>query len=222
VTGDSVAWACAKAASSYFGTTGTGYTSITAASYLIFVSGGTASESNLWDHLNVIQYIGYHIGQMVSRSKWEDPNALSTWMKMGVKSTANHEHGDAGTFQIYYKGMLPNDGGVYSNFGHYQTRYYHQSTVSHNGLLIANPALADPKSGQDATKWYTGSQIIRQSVTNWLESSACDIGTVTGVEYDDTIVRQIVECIKVYKDGKIEVIFGGGYTIADNLGGINI
>ncbi len=183
VTGDPVAWACAKAASSDFGTTGTGYTSITAASYLILVSGGTASESNLWDHLNVIQYNGYHIGQMVSRSKWEDPNAPSTWMKMGVKSTANHEHGDAGTFQIYYKGMLSNDGGVYSNFGHYQTRYYHQSTVSHNGLLIANPALADPKSGQDATKWYTGSQIIRQSVTNWLESSTCDIGTVTGVEY---------------------------------------
>ena len=35
--------------------------------------------------------------------------------------------------------------------------------------------------------------------------------------YDDTIVRQMVECIKVYHDGKIEIIFGGGYTIEETL-----
>ncbi len=183
VTGDPLAWSCARAASTDFGTTGTGYTSITASAYLILVSGGTASEKNLWDHLDVIQYNGYHMGQLVSRAQWEDTSAPSTWMKMGVKTTSNHEHGDAGTFQIYYKGMLSNDGGVYSNYGHYQTRYYHQSTVSHNGLLIADPALANPKSSQDGTKWYTGSQVIRQSVTDWLDSTVCDIGVVTGMEY---------------------------------------
>lgn len=31
------------------------------------------------------------------------------------------------------------------------------------------------------------------------------------LEYDDVIVRQMVECIKVYPDGKLEIIFGGGY-----------
>ena len=36
-------------------------------------------------------------------------------------------------------------------------------------------------------------------------------------EYDDSIVRQMVECIKVYHDGHIEVIFGGGYTIEEKL-----
>ena len=35
--------------------------------------------------------------------------------------------------------------------------------------------------------------------------------------YDDTIVRQMVECIKVYHDGRIEIIFGGGYTIEEAL-----
>ncbi len=35
--------------------------------------------------------------------------------------------------------------------------------------------------------------------------------------YDDTIVRQMVECIKVYKDGKIDIIFGGGYKVNENL-----
>ena len=31
--------------------------------------------------------------------------------------------------------------------------------------------------------------------------------------YDDSIVRQMIECIKVFKDGKLLVIFGGGYEI---------
>ena len=33
--------------------------------------------------------------------------------------------------------------------------------------------------------------------------------------YDDSIVRQMVECIKVYKDGRIQIILGGGYEIEE-------
>ena len=36
-------------------------------------------------------------------------------------------------------------------------------------------------------------------------------------EYDDSVVRQMVECIKVYHDGRIEVIFGGGHTFEESL-----
>jgi len=39
--------------------------------------------------------------------------------------------------------------------------------------------------------------------------------------YDDlteTIVRQMIECIKVFNDGKIEVIFGGGYSFEEMIG----
>lgn len=35
--------------------------------------------------------------------------------------------------------------------------------------------------------------------------------------YDDSVVRQMVECIKVYHDGRIEVIFGGGVTIEEEI-----
>ena len=35
--------------------------------------------------------------------------------------------------------------------------------------------------------------------------------------YDDSIVRQMIECIKVYSNGKITVIFGGGYTIDEYI-----
>lgn len=36
--------------------------------------------------------------------------------------------------------------------------------------------------------------------------------------YDDSIVRQMIECIKVFKDGRLLVIFGGGYEIEVSLG----
>ena len=36
-------------------------------------------------------------------------------------------------------------------------------------------------------------------------------------EYDDSIVRQMIECIKVYKDGRLTIIFGGGYEVEETL-----
>ena len=37
------------------------------------------------------------------------------------------------------------------------------------------------------------------------------------MEYDDSIVRQMVECIKVYPGGKLEIIFGGGYLVEETV-----
>jgi len=36
-------------------------------------------------------------------------------------------------------------------------------------------------------------------------------------QYDDSIVRQMIECVKVYADGRITVIFGGGIEIEDRV-----
>jgi chromosome segregation ATPase len=36
-------------------------------------------------------------------------------------------------------------------------------------------------------------------------------------EYDDSIVRQMIECIKVYEGGQIRVIFGGGHEIEESI-----
>lgn len=36
-------------------------------------------------------------------------------------------------------------------------------------------------------------------------------------QYDDAIVRQMIECIKVFSDGKLEIIFGGGYVVEECL-----
>lgn len=35
--------------------------------------------------------------------------------------------------------------------------------------------------------------------------------------YDDSIVRQMIECIKVYKGGKLKIIFGGAYEVEEQI-----
>ena len=35
--------------------------------------------------------------------------------------------------------------------------------------------------------------------------------------YYPSIVRQMVECIKVHNDGRLTIIFGGGYEIEETL-----
>ena len=38
-----------------------------------------------------------------------------------------------------------------------------------------------------------------------------------GFQYDESIVRQMIECIKVYPNGKLDIIFGGGYIVEETL-----
>ncbi len=35
--------------------------------------------------------------------------------------------------------------------------------------------------------------------------------------YDDSIVRQMVECIRIFHDGRLEVVFGGGIELEEHL-----
>lgn len=37
------------------------------------------------------------------------------------------------------------------------------------------------------------------------------------MEYDDTNVHQMIECVKVYPDGRLDMIFGEGYLMEEHL-----
>lgn len=46
---------------------------------------------------------------------------------------------------------------------------------------------------------------------------AIDNQEIDLTEYDDALVRQTIECIRVRDSKRIEVIFGGGYTVEETL-----
>lgn len=69
-----------------------------------------------------------------------DPNdnTAVAYMKVGQKNAGNHQHLDAGNFQLYYKGILANDP-CYYNGSNYDSDYmngYAKRSVAHNVVLI--------------------------------------------------------------------------------------
>ena len=112
-----------------------------------------------YEGMPLIQYNGSPVGQYVTHEKFGVTDSASVFMKIKERSTANHEHADAGNFMIYYKGMLTADGGVYNGYGGAHTRYYHQATVAHNSILVYDSSKANVNSSDLATKWYSGGQI---------------------------------------------------------------
>lgn len=147
---------------------------LTSAMYLALcgMSDITPAEDK-YEGMELIQYNGSPVGQYIIHEAWNDANSASAFMRIKERTTANHEHCDAGTFMIYYKGMLTADGGVYNGYGSDHTRYYHQATVSHNGLLVYNPN--KPEATSDAAKkWYSGGQLWPNEASNLSELKGND------------------------------------------------
>lgn len=140
-----------------------------------------------YEGMSLLQYNGSPLGQYVTHQAWNSNSSATVLMRIKERSTANHEHADAGTFMIYYKGMLTADAGVYKGYGSDHTRYYHQATVSHNGLLIYNPSKSDKNSSDKAKKWYSGGQIWpgeAQTYSEWINSSEHKTGTIIGYQHE--------------------------------------
>ena len=148
-----------------------------AAEELICSSGGVVAASNIHEGMDLIVYNGGWLGQMIARDNWGSDQA-AVLMKIGVRSGSNHDHQDAGQFQIYYRGLLAGDTGTYDSYGKDHWRYYHQATIAHNCVLIDNGS---------STKGYVGGQISHtqepgSSLSSWA-SGSYDTGVVTGYAY---------------------------------------
>lgn len=95
------------------------------------------------EELPLSRYFGSPYGWMVARTGWGQ-DAVVAQMKVNEYNFANHQHLDAGEFQIYYKGALATDSGVYSgSSGQYGSPHcfnYYWRTIAHNCLLVHDPA----------------------------------------------------------------------------------
>ncbi|MEO7766994.1 MAG: heparin/heparin-sulfate lyase HepB, partial [Ferruginibacter sp.] len=93
------------------------------------------------------RYFKAPLGAMVARTGWGDSinsNTVVAEMKIGVYNFVNHQHLDAGSFQIYYKGPLAINSGIYQGtngaYGGEHFINYYQRTIAHNSMLVYDPA----------------------------------------------------------------------------------
>ncbi|MDZ4810319.1 MAG: heparinase II/III family protein, partial [Bacteroidota bacterium] len=96
--------------------------------------------------LPLTRYFKEPFGAMIARTGWEDglkSPAVVAEMKVGVYNFVNHQHLDAGSFQLYYKGPLTVQSGVYQGknggYGSEHFRNYYQRSIAHNTMLIYDP-----------------------------------------------------------------------------------
>ena len=134
--------------------------------YLICSSNGVKAASDRHQDMPLILYNGGFLGQIIARNNWGD-NQAAVLMKIGVRTGGNHDHRDAGQFQIWYKTMLAGDTGDYDSYGTDHWRNYHQATVAHNCILI----------GGNGQQRMGGNEMSHR---NYLTDSNTLIGEVTG------------------------------------------
>ena len=101
-------------------------------------------------------YSPYPNGEIVHHTKWVEgidfnANVMHLNMKIGDLRTWNHEHLDYGSFQVFYKGALAVDAGIYEGndigqgdgFGSEPEAGWDKSTNSHNSILIRDPKMEE-------------------------------------------------------------------------------
>ncbi|WP_176706842.1 heparin/heparin-sulfate lyase HepB [Paenibacillus hemerocallicola] len=100
--------------------------------------------------LPLTRYFGFPYGSMVARTGWssDTPGTRASdvvaEMKVGNYSYGNHQHLDMGSFQLYYKGALALDSGMYQGrnggYGSQHDIHYYKRTIAHNSMLVYDPA----------------------------------------------------------------------------------
>lgn len=96
--------------------------------------------------LPLTRYFPGPLGAMVARTGWDEGMASNTVvaeMKISEYHFSNHQHLDAGTFQLYYKGPLAIESGIYEGtkggYGSNHFKHYYQRTIAHNSILVYDP-----------------------------------------------------------------------------------
>ena len=83
------------------------------------------------------------LGSMVARTGWNlGPNAADVVVEMkgGGYHFGNHQHSDAGSFQIYYRGLQAVDLGQYHFYGTPYDSNFCKRSISHSMVLAVDPA----------------------------------------------------------------------------------
>lgn len=156
-----------------------------------------------FEGLPLSKYFTSGIGEVIARTGWDDgvgSPAVVAQMKVQEHQVNGHMHLDAGNFQLYYKGILASNSGVYqgannSTSGDGATAYgsehfnqYQTKSIAHNCMLVY-----DPSEGDGSSSRATINDGGQRSVNGGSETSYTginknredyNVGEVQGMEID--------------------------------------
>ena len=192
-------------------------TYISAVRYLI-LNDPDLEPADPFEGRELVNITSYPASAIFARSAWNDKNAVAVYMTMPEFYSASHSHAEAGSFQIYYKGMLASDSGYYTTHGWGHHGAYTRQTIASNSLLIYNPNLE--KTGGWNDHVYSGGQSLIQdgsrittpyTLDAAMESASMDQLTILGkaakVENNEYIFSYLAgDMTKVYDEETVDEV----------------
>ncbi len=160
-------------------------TSISEPLWLIF--NNPSLKPKTYKELPYAYYTGDKSGVMYLRTSWkEGNNAMSDAMAVRLNLETiygdGHDHLDAGHFDVYYKGSLALDSGLYA-FGSEHHINYSKRTVAHNSMLLYDPNEVMNQRFKDAVN--DGGQRFRTSAGGTVDTlyDRQKIGEILAADY---------------------------------------
>ncbi len=118
--------------------------------FLLFDDPGVKAQPDR-SSLPLTHYMGGAYPAMVARTGFDfghKANDAVFYLTGGEYLSGNHQHLNAGDFQIYFRGMLAADLGTYRFYGTPYDLNFAKKSVSHNVMLARDPADANDDGGQ--------------------------------------------------------------------------
>lgn len=78
-------------------------------------------------------------GGMIARTGWDSPDDVIVEIKGGGYRNGAHQHADAGSIQLYYRGFLLGDIGMYNFAGTDYDVNFNRRSISHSTMLVHDP-----------------------------------------------------------------------------------
>lgn len=148
-----------------------------------------------------------------------------------VRAINNYNESDAQTFMMLMKTTIGQAIGLSSNNDEIDLLKRRVDSLNKKMMDIVSNVISDGKSFEDREEEFKNISEEIESLKARIkaleerdernEERERKVGVLEETiekrkgeltEYDDSIVRQMIECIKVKSNGTIEVIFGGGHT----------
>ncbi|GAA4443215.1 heparinase II/III family protein [Ravibacter arvi] len=89
------------------------------------------------------------LGSMIARTGWnigmDSPDVVAE-VKGGGYHFGNHQHSDAGSVQLYYRGLQFGDLGVYKFYGTPYDFSFNKRSIAHSMVLVEDPSEEIPRS----------------------------------------------------------------------------
>jgi heparin/heparan-sulfate lyase len=109
--------------------------------FYLLVTHDTEVDTESYYNMPYTKYFPTPSGSMIARTGWDmgtDSNDVIAKMQLSQVYVNNHQHHDAGNFQIYYKGILASESGYYVLYNTPHDQHYTKSSIAHNTLSITS------------------------------------------------------------------------------------